>query len=167
MALVESIGEPALIVELSFAACAAKLQAAEWDDALRWPGGVIDLANRYPANANILVGSPVAVAFVFCGVARWRLGRGGWHEDFLLRRIHDTHDRLGVTRTRYRLQVHRNIGSGRTEGRTTQRSPKSTTRCRSPSDPVTTSRGPWSGWRWARYWCRTIPQTDVDADSRC
>ena len=36
MALVESIGDPTLIVELSFAACVAKIQAAEWHDALRW-----------------------------------------------------------------------------------------------------------------------------------
>jgi hypothetical protein len=82
MALVESIGDPTLIVELSFALCVAKLQAAEWDDALRWSQTVIELANRHPANANILVGSPVAAALVFRGVARWRLGRGGWREDF-------------------------------------------------------------------------------------
>jgi class 3 adenylate cyclase len=82
MALVESLGDPTLIVELSFAACAAKLQAAEWDDALRWSQSVIELADRYPANANILVGSPMAAALVFRGVARWRLGRGGWREDF-------------------------------------------------------------------------------------
>ena len=82
MALVESLGDPTLIVELSFAACVAKLQAAEWDDALRWSQSVIELADRHPANANILVGSPMAAALVFRGVARWRLGRGGWREDF-------------------------------------------------------------------------------------
>ena len=82
MALVESLADPTLIVELSFAACVAKLQAAEWDDALRWSQSVIELADRHPANANILVGSPMAAALVFRGVARWRLGRGGWREDF-------------------------------------------------------------------------------------
>ena len=81
MALVESIGDPTLIVELSFAACAAKIQAAEWDDTLRWSQTVIELADRHPANANFLVGSPVATALVFRGVARWRLGGGGWRED--------------------------------------------------------------------------------------
>jgi class 3 adenylate cyclase len=81
MGLVESIGDPTLIVELSFAACVAKIQAAEWDDALRWSQSVIELADRHPANANVLVGSPVAAAFVFRGVARWRLGRVGWRED--------------------------------------------------------------------------------------
>ena len=81
MALVESIGDPTLIVELSFAACVAKIQAAEWHDALRWSHAVIELANRHPTNANLLVGSPVAAALVFRGVARWRLGRGEWHED--------------------------------------------------------------------------------------
>jgi hypothetical protein len=82
MALVESLGDPTLIVELSFAACVAKLQAAEWDDALRWSQSVIELAHRHPANANILVGSPMAAALVFRGVARWRLGLNGWREDF-------------------------------------------------------------------------------------
>jgi class 3 adenylate cyclase len=81
MALVESIGDPVLIVDLSFAACVAKIQAAEWEDALRWSQRVIELADHHPANANFLVGSPVAAALVFRGVARWRLGRGGWRED--------------------------------------------------------------------------------------
>ena len=43
---------------------------------------MIELADRHPTNANFLVGSPVAAALVFRGVARWRLGRGGWREDF-------------------------------------------------------------------------------------
>ena len=73
--------DPTLIVELSFAACVAKIQAAEWHDALRWSQRVIELANRHSTNAGFLVGSPVAAALVFRGVARWRLGRGGWHED--------------------------------------------------------------------------------------
>src|SRR5258705_11267562 len=81
MALVEASGEPTLMVELFFAACVAKLQAAEWDDALRWSQRVIELADRHRANAKLLVGAPVGAAFVFCGVARWRLGRGGWRED--------------------------------------------------------------------------------------
>ena len=51
-------------------------------EALRWSQTVIDLADRDPTNANVLVGSPLAVALVFRGVARWRLGRGGWREDF-------------------------------------------------------------------------------------
>jgi class 3 adenylate cyclase len=82
MALVESIGDPTLIVELSFAACVAKIQAAEWDDALRWSQSVIELADRHPTHANFLVGSPMAAALVFRGVARWRLGLNGWREDF-------------------------------------------------------------------------------------
>ena len=81
MALVESIGDPTLVVELSFAACTAKIQAAEWHDALRWSQSVIELADRHPTRANFLVGSPVATALVFRGVARWRLGRAGWRED--------------------------------------------------------------------------------------
>jgi class 3 adenylate cyclase len=82
IALVESLGDPTLFMELSFAACVAKLQAAEWDDALRWSQTVIELAHRQPAHASILVGSPLAAALVFRGVARWRLGLTGWREDF-------------------------------------------------------------------------------------
>jgi class 3 adenylate cyclase len=81
MTLVESVGDPTLIVELSFAACVAKIQAAEWHDVLRWSHAVIELADRHPTNASFLVGSPVAAAFVFRGVARWRLGHRGWRED--------------------------------------------------------------------------------------
>ncbi len=81
MALVESLGDPMLTMELSVAATAAKIQAAEWDDALRWSHTVIELADDHPAGANILLGSPVATAWVFRGVARWCLARSGWRED--------------------------------------------------------------------------------------
>jgi class 3 adenylate cyclase len=81
MALVESLGDLSMIVQLSFALCVAKIQAAEWDDAMRWSHTVIGLADVHRANANFLVGSPVAAALVFRGVARWRLGRDGWRED--------------------------------------------------------------------------------------
>ena len=81
MTLVESLGDLSLIVQLSFALCVAKMQAAEWDDAMRLSHTVIELADQHRANANFLVGSPVATALVFRGVARWRLGRDGWRED--------------------------------------------------------------------------------------
>jgi class 3 adenylate cyclase len=81
MALVESLEDPSLIVQLSFALCVAKIQAADWDDALRWSHTVIEFADQERVKANLLVGSPVAIALVFRGVARWRLGRDGWRKD--------------------------------------------------------------------------------------
>ena len=36
MALIESLGDPTLTVGLSFAAIYAKIESAEWSDALRW-----------------------------------------------------------------------------------------------------------------------------------
>ena len=81
MTLAESIGDSTLIVGLSVAPLAAKLQAAEWEDALRWSQTVIELGEGQSSSASFLVGSPVATALIFRGVARWGLGRGGWRED--------------------------------------------------------------------------------------
>ena len=81
MALVESIADPTLSVGLSFAACVAKLQAAEWADVLRWTQTVIDLADGDPERAGFIIGSPLATALVFRGYARWCVGRRGWRED--------------------------------------------------------------------------------------
>jgi class 3 adenylate cyclase len=82
MALLESIGDPTLIVGLSFAAIAAKCENAEPVDMLRWSQTVIDIADGDPANGNFIIGSPLALALGWRGLARWWLGRPGWHEDF-------------------------------------------------------------------------------------
>jgi adenylate cyclase len=81
MALVESIADPTLTAGLSFAACVAKLQAAEWADVLRWTQTVIGLADGDPAMAGFIIGSPLATALAFRGYARWCVGRSGWRED--------------------------------------------------------------------------------------
>src|SRR5262249_21160660 len=81
MALVESIGDPTLVAGLSFAACAGKIQAAEWEDALRWSHAALQAADRHPADANPLVGSPTAPLLMFRGIARWRLGHDEWRAD--------------------------------------------------------------------------------------
>ena len=153
-----------MIVELSFAACAAKLQAAEWDDALRWSRRVIDLANRYPANANILVGSPVAVAFVFCGVARWRLGRGGWHEDFdravSMTRMIDSVSHALVIGYKYTGIVPGYKGGRRRARRNRRRAADR----RTIGDDIARALV-WLAL--GTSWCGTTPQTDVDKDLRC
>jgi class 3 adenylate cyclase len=82
MSLVESLDDPTLTVGLSVAPCAAKIQAGEFADALRWSQHVIDLARGDPTKANFIVGSPLAMSLTFRGVARWVMGLGGWREDF-------------------------------------------------------------------------------------
>ena len=81
MALVESIGDPNLTVGLSVPLIYAKIESAEWSEVLRWSQSVIDLANDDPSKGNLLVGSPLAVAYTSRGLARWCLGHPGWRDD--------------------------------------------------------------------------------------
>jgi hypothetical protein len=81
MALIESVGDPTLTVGLSFAAIYAKVESAEWSDVLRWSQRVIDLADGDPSKGNLLLGSPLAVAFAQRAIARYCLGRPGWRDD--------------------------------------------------------------------------------------
>jgi hypothetical protein len=52
------------------------------DEILRWSQTVIDLAAGDPTKgADFGIGSPLAIATAFRGVARWWLGRPGWRQD--------------------------------------------------------------------------------------
>ncbi len=82
MALLESIGDPTLTVGLSFAAIAARCEAGEPVDMLRWSQTVIDLAGGDPMKGNLVGTSPLATALAWRGLARWWLGRAGWRADF-------------------------------------------------------------------------------------
>ena len=67
---------------LAFVAFANWFDAGEFGEILRWSQTVIDLADGDPAKgAGFGVGSPLAVALAFRGVARWWLGRPGWRQD--------------------------------------------------------------------------------------
>jgi hypothetical protein len=82
MALLESIGDPTLTIGLSFVAFANWFSVGEFGELLRWSQTVINLAGGDPAKgAGFGVGSPLAVAVAFRGVARWWLGRPGWRQD--------------------------------------------------------------------------------------
>jgi class 3 adenylate cyclase len=81
MALVESLGDPTLIVGLSFPALYAKIEGGHWPDVLQWSQRVIDLADGDPFKGNFIFGSPLALAFTSRGTARYCLGRPGWRED--------------------------------------------------------------------------------------
>lgn len=81
MALIESIGDATLTVGLSNMAIYAKLESAEWCDALRWSQTVIDLADGDPSKGNFIIGCPLAAAFTSRGMARGCLGHPGWRAD--------------------------------------------------------------------------------------
>jgi hypothetical protein len=80
-ALVESIGDPTVTVGLGAAGLPVKLETGSLDDVLLWSQRVIDLADGDPTKGNVIFGSPLAVALVARGVARWWLGRDGWRDD--------------------------------------------------------------------------------------
>jgi class 3 adenylate cyclase len=82
MALLESIGDPTPIMGLAFVAFCNCFDAGEFGEILRWSQTVADLAGGDPAKgAGFGVGSPLATALVYRGVARWWLGRPGWRPD--------------------------------------------------------------------------------------
>jgi AAA ATPase domain/Putative zinc-finger len=81
MALIESLGDPTLTVGLSLAPIYARTECAEWSDALRWSQMLIDQADGDPSKGNLIIGSPLAVAFTTRANARYNLGRPGWQDD--------------------------------------------------------------------------------------
>ena len=81
MALVESIGDPALAVGAAFAAISIKAQNGEMTDAMQWAQTTIDWAAGDTAKTGLVVASPLAIALAFRCTARWWLGRPGWRED--------------------------------------------------------------------------------------
>jgi class 3 adenylate cyclase len=81
MALIESVEDPTLTVGLSFAAIFAKSESGEICDTVRWSQRVIDLADGDPSKGNLIIGSPLALAFAARGSARYCLGRPGWRDD--------------------------------------------------------------------------------------
>ena len=81
LALIESLGDPNLTVGLCVPVIYAKIESAEYSDALRWSQRVIDLADGDPSKGNFLIGSPLALAFTSRAMARYCLGRPGWRDD--------------------------------------------------------------------------------------
>jgi len=82
MALLDSIGDPSLTVGLAFLPFANWFNSGEFGEILRWSQTVIDLAAGDPTKgADFGIGSPLAIATAFRGVARWWLGRPGWRQD--------------------------------------------------------------------------------------
>ncbi len=82
MALLDSIGDPALTIGLALLGFANWSDAGEFGEILRWSQTVVDLAAGDPVKgAGFGFGSPLAVALAWRSVARWWLGRPGWRQD--------------------------------------------------------------------------------------
>ncbi len=82
MALIESIGDPALTVGLSIVPIAGKILAGEMPEVLHWSDTVIELAEGDRTMGGYFVGSPLASAYAMRSTARWWLGQAGWRSDF-------------------------------------------------------------------------------------
>jgi len=81
IALVDSIGDLALMIGAAFSAVAIKSVCGDMADVLRWSQTAIDWAGGDPVKGSLVVGSPLAAALAFRGAARWWSGRPGWRED--------------------------------------------------------------------------------------
>jgi class 3 adenylate cyclase len=82
MALLESIGDPTLTMGLAMIAFTVWYEAGEFGELLRCSQTVVDLAEGDPVKgAGFGMGSPLAMALTWRGVARWWLGRPGWRQD--------------------------------------------------------------------------------------
>ena len=82
MALLESIGDPALTMGLAFGAFANWFNGGQFGEILHWSQHVVDLADGDPTKgAGFGIGSPLAVALAFRNIARWWLGLPGWRQD--------------------------------------------------------------------------------------
>jgi len=80
IALVESLGDPALAVS-AVMAIAVKSHAGATAELLRWCEFIIDWASGDPAQNNVVTGSPLAMALALRGFAHWWHGHPDWRED--------------------------------------------------------------------------------------
>jgi class 3 adenylate cyclase len=82
MALLESIGDPTFTMGLAFMGFLSWFDVGDFGELLRWSQTVVDLAEGDPTKgAGFGVGSPLAIALAFRGVARWSQGRPDWRQD--------------------------------------------------------------------------------------
>jgi class 3 adenylate cyclase len=81
IALLDSIGDPALAAKAAFGAIAMKAQYGEMGEVMRWAQATIESAKGESAPDNLILGSPLAAAYAQRGVARSWLGLQGWRAD--------------------------------------------------------------------------------------
>jgi adenylate cyclase len=82
VALLDSIGDPELTVGLLITPVIVKWATGELTEALELSQRAIDASGGDPTMGNLMVGSPLALAWVMRASARCCLGIPGWREDF-------------------------------------------------------------------------------------
>jgi class 3 adenylate cyclase len=91
MTVLESIGDPALTVGLTFVGFANWFNSGDFGEILKWSQNAIDVAaGDASKGTGFGIGSPLAVATAFRGVARQWLGFTGWRSDL--------HDAIAMAR---------------------------------------------------------------------
>ena len=80
--LLDSIGDPELIVGLLMVPIVAKWDAGEMTEAMRLSQLAIDLSGGDHTMGNLIVGSPLAFMLALRASTRCCLGVSGWQEDF-------------------------------------------------------------------------------------
>ena len=81
VSLLESIGDPTLMLGLAYPALAAKLQTGEIAQLLQVAQRMIDLAGGDPTKGNLIIGSPLVAAIMLRGCGRCCLGDPRWRGD--------------------------------------------------------------------------------------
>jgi hypothetical protein len=80
--LVESIGDPKIMIGMLYGLMYAKLQAGEVVEAPRLAQRVIDLAKAHPRKSKPIVGAPLEPATAGRSATRCFLGVAGWQDEF-------------------------------------------------------------------------------------
>jgi len=79
--LLEAIGDSELTVGMAFGAMVIYQETGPMTELLRWAQRAIDLADGDAAKGNFIVGSPLSLAILFRGYARYWIGIPGWRAD--------------------------------------------------------------------------------------
>ncbi|WP_245234078.1 adenylate/guanylate cyclase domain-containing protein [Mycobacterium sp. PS03-16] len=79
--LLESIGDPTLLLGLAYPALAAKLQTGEIAALLQLAQRMIDLADGDPTRGNLVIGSPLIAALMLRGCGRCCVADARWRDD--------------------------------------------------------------------------------------
>ncbi|BBY34637.1 cyclase [Mycolicibacter minnesotensis] len=111
--LLESIGDPDLMVALAIAPGNIKIQAGEAVECLRLADRIIELAEGDLTKGNLLIGSPLVIALMFRGSCRYCLGLPDWRADLdeALERAREVDVRTFVTAVlaKYGFAIHSGV----------------------------------------------------------
>jgi adenylate cyclase len=80
MSLLESVGNPTMVIGMAHPAVVAKCEAGEMIEALRISGRVIELAAGDATRGNLLTGSPLALVQAMRSFVQCCLGMAGWRQ---------------------------------------------------------------------------------------